>query len=233
MSHVSTRSIAHDTLKPRQVLLKECFKQTLDLDSFPHCFSHRAVFTCDEATEFANHHFDSSTSIFSKNLFLQGKVNKKTRQKVLLVAEENAPTNLKALAKLLRYQGLRFDSDESMWDVLKVTPGSVTILSLFPSLCESAAQFAQLQREHSTTSEQGTITLYSSDDWNRMNQELVLVLDHKLYNAPDNRQLVFHPLINEQSTALSSTLFRKFVHHCNVKRKVIVDFKEQTIVKEL
>ena len=84
--------------------------------------SHPPLFTVDDSKALRG----SLDGGHAKNLFLK---NKKGRM-WLLVAEESAPINLKAFAKMIGAGNLSFGKPELLMEVLGVIPGAVTPFAL-------------------------------------------------------------------------------------------------------
>lgn len=103
---------------------KELLFKTLEkLSIKSETFTHQPVFTCDEAMTI-KHQLPPHAPI--KNLFLKDK----KKQFWLICALHSTQIQLKALAKFLPAQDLRFASAEDLLRHLDVTPGSVTPLAL-------------------------------------------------------------------------------------------------------
>jgi Ala-tRNA(Pro) deacylase len=84
--------------------------------------SHPPLFTVDDSKALRG----ALDGGHAKNLFLK---NKKGRM-WLLVAEESAPINLKAFAKMIGAGNLSFGKPELLMDILGVIPGAVTPFAL-------------------------------------------------------------------------------------------------------
>lgn len=84
--------------------------------------SHKAVFTVEEA-KFIK---ESIEGVGCKNLFLTDKKN----HYFLLVLEENKRANIKSIAKIAGVSSLSFASDDALFKILGVRPGSVTPLGI-------------------------------------------------------------------------------------------------------
>lgn len=84
--------------------------------------SHKAVFTVEEA-KFIK---ESIEGVGCKNLFLTDKKN----HYFLLVLEENKRADIKSIAKIAGVSSLSFASDDALFKILGVRPGSVTPLGI-------------------------------------------------------------------------------------------------------
>ncbi len=84
--------------------------------------SHPPLRTVEDAQKFRNH-FEGG---FTKNLFLRDK----KKRNFLITLEENQYIDLKALPQIISSDRLSFGSPERLFEFLKVTPGSVSPLSL-------------------------------------------------------------------------------------------------------
>lgn len=84
--------------------------------------SHKAVFTVYEA-KFIE---ESIEGVGCKNLFLTDKKN----HYFLLVLEENKRADIKSIAKIAGVSSLSFASDDALFKILGVRPGSVTPLGI-------------------------------------------------------------------------------------------------------
>ena len=84
--------------------------------------SHKAVFTVEEA-KFIE---ESIEGVGCKNLFLTDKKN----HYFLLVLEENKRADIKSIAKIAWVSSLSFASDDALFKILGVRPGSVTPLGI-------------------------------------------------------------------------------------------------------
>jgi Ala-tRNA(Pro) deacylase len=97
--------------------------QRLDDLGIPHTtISHPPLFTVEDSKALRG----ALTGGHAKNLFLK---NKKGRM-WLLVAEESAPINLKAFAKMIGAGNLSFGKPELLMEILGVIPGAVTPFAL-------------------------------------------------------------------------------------------------------
>ena len=84
--------------------------------------SHPPLRTVEDSQKFRNH-FKGG---FTKNLFLRDK----KKRNFLITLEENQYIDLKALPQIISSDRLSFGSPERLFEFLKVTPGSVSPLSL-------------------------------------------------------------------------------------------------------
>lgn len=100
----------------------DLFKRLDDLGIDYKTISHPPLFTVDDSKALRG----VLDGAHAKNLFLK---NKKGRM-WLLVAEESAPINLKAFAKLIGAGNLSFGKPELLMEMLGVIPGAVTPFAL-------------------------------------------------------------------------------------------------------
>lgn len=85
---------------------------------------HAAVFTIDEVEA----HGLSAEGFNSKNLLIR---EKKSNRFFLVILEEHVRMDLKHFKEVTGWRQVRFANEEELWELLKLTPGSVTPLSLF------------------------------------------------------------------------------------------------------
>lgn len=90
--------------------------ESLGIDA--HTFSHPPVYTVDEAKEKRG----PLDGAHTKNLFVRDKKGAMW----LIVALEDRPVDLKALARTLGHRGFSFGSEERLMRYLGVIPGAVT-----------------------------------------------------------------------------------------------------------
>jgi Ala-tRNA(Pro) deacylase len=83
---------------------------------------HPPVFTCEQANQYR----PNLTGVSTKNLFLR---DKKRRFYLVMTACEKK-FDLKKLGQTLNAPKLHFGSEESLLELLHLTPGSVTVLGL-------------------------------------------------------------------------------------------------------
>jgi len=83
---------------------------------------HPPVFTCEQADQYR----PDLPGVSTKNLFLR---DKKRRFYLVMTACEKK-LDLKKLGQALNATKLHFGSEESLLDLLRLTPGSVTVLGL-------------------------------------------------------------------------------------------------------
>lgn len=107
---------------PEPATPAELFQRLDDLGIAYETISHPPLFTVEDSQALRG----ALDGGHAKNLFLK---NKKGRM-WLLVAEESAPINLKAFAKMIGAGNLSFGKPELLMDVLGVIPGSVTPFAL-------------------------------------------------------------------------------------------------------
>ncbi len=93
-------------------------------------YQHEPVFTVEEAQAARAHMPGGNSHGHSKNLF----VRDKKKNFALVVAEESAPIDLKALAGKIDMGRLSFASAERMARYLGVKPGSVTPFALLHAM---------------------------------------------------------------------------------------------------
>lgn len=84
-------------------------------------YEHPPVFTCEEAAKV------NLPGIHNKNLFLS---DTKKEKYFLVTAQASKPVDLKELATLLEVKKLRFGSAEELNSILKIEPGSVSLLAV-------------------------------------------------------------------------------------------------------
>ncbi len=89
---------------------------------FTH-YNHPAVYTCDEATLLC----PPMPGAHTKQLLIH---DKKARNVFLLIVMHDKRVDMNALAKELHVGSLSFASSELLFELLRVTPGSVTPLGL-------------------------------------------------------------------------------------------------------
>lgn len=93
-------------------------------------YRHKPVFTVEEAQAARQHMPGGNGHGHSKNLF----VRDKKKNFALVIAEEAAPINLKALAETIDMGRLSFASAERLVRYLGVEPGSVTPFALLHAM---------------------------------------------------------------------------------------------------
>jgi len=97
---------------------EELLRRLEQLGIEAHTFSHRPVFTVEEAKE----HRGTLTGAHTKNLFVRDKKGRMW----LIVALEDREVDLRAIAEAVGHKRFSFGSEERLMKYLGVIPGAVT-----------------------------------------------------------------------------------------------------------
>ncbi|SCH49488.1 prolyl-tRNA synthetase associated domain-containing protein [Romboutsia sp. 1001713B170207_170306_H8] len=102
---------------------KDIYKKLDELNIKYKILKHKEVFTADEFYEATK----DMPGYHCKNLFLK---NSNKSKNYLLVAKHDKNVNLKDIKAQIGSTRLSFDSPENLYELLKVTPGSVNPFSI-------------------------------------------------------------------------------------------------------
>lgn len=87
-------------------------------------YEHKAFFSAADADE----EFFTLPGLNLKNLLVK---NKKAGNYYMVILEDNVRMDVKHFKEVTGWGKIRFANDEEMWQLLKLTPGSVTPFALF------------------------------------------------------------------------------------------------------